>query len=192
MGIITEIPLSTILKYSCGYDFENPNNFTKQSSIVYMHLVSPRLNYEGYGKTHIDFTPFNNIGNLIFNVCKGIKKRVRTNKFTQRGVLISYLLRRQSEVRQNKNIILTDRWTPSDIWYANRPVLLENDVDITKNTRSNFTALIRTVCEEHLHINMEEIGIFVLQIEHRLYFDGHWYDVGFDELDSLSLKGADL
>ncbi len=95
------------------------------------------------------------------------------------------------DVLRNPNLIVIDRWTPSDVWYANRPELLRNRIKIAKSTRSNFTALIRIICDEVLRVNMEEIGIFAAD-RAQIHFQGHWYDVGFDELHSLKLKGTDL
>ncbi len=110
---------------------------------------------------------------------------------TQKQVLINFLQPRFESIIKNPNLIVTDRWTPSDVWYGSRPELLENGIKIGKNTRKNFTAMIRSVCEELFNCNMEELGIFAAD-RAQLYFDGHWHDVGFDELDSLAIMGTDL
>ena len=179
-----------ILQESCGYS-EDQKRFKKSDRIVFMHLVSPRIDWKGYGKAQMDFKPFANLGDIIYNACKGGMRESTRNTVTQRGLLTEFLKQRQLDVKQNPNLIVTDRWTPSDVWYANRPELLNNGIKIAKSTRSNFTALIRVICEENLHVNMEELGIFATD-RAQLYFDGHWYDVGFDDLYSLKLKGTDL
>ncbi len=69
--------------------------------------------------------------------------------------------------------------------------MLENDITITPNTRSNLTADIRKICEKEMGINMEELGIFAAD-RAQLYFDGSWHDVGFDDLHSLKQKGTEL
>ena len=108
----------------------------------------------------MDFKPFANLGDIIYYSCKGGMKQSGPHKITQRGILTTYLMQRQSDILQDPNIVVTDRWTPSDVWYGNRPALQENGIIISKNTRRNFTALIRVICEEDLHVNMEELGIF--------------------------------
>ena len=179
-----------ILQESCGYS-DDQKRFKKSDRIVFMHLVSPRIDWKGYGKAQMDFKPFGNLGDVIYNACKGGMKQSGPHKITQRGILTAYLMQRQTDILQDPNIVVTDRWTPSDVWYGNRPELQKNGIIISKNTRRNFTALIRVICEEDLHVNMEEIGIFAAD-RAQLYFDGQWYDVGFDDLYSLKLKGTDL
>ncbi len=182
--------INIILREDCGYSRDH-SKFKKANCIVLMHLVSPRIDYKGYGKAQIDFTPFPNLGDVIYNVCKGRTRESSPNKVTQRGLLTDFLKQRQIDVQKNPKFTVTDRWTPSDVWYACRPALLKNDIRIARHTRSNFTALIRVICDEKLHINMEELGIFAAD-RAQLYFQGNWYDVGFDELHSLKLKGTDL
>lgn len=182
--------LRIILEEDCGYSRDS-RKFKKPNSIVFMHLVSPRIDWEGYGKSQIDFNPFPNLGTITYDVCKGGIRESHANKVTQRGILTEFLIQRQKDIQKDQSLIVTDRWNPSDVWYGCRPELLKNGIKITTNTRSNFTALIRTVCDEHLHINMEDLGIFAAD-RAQLYFQGHWYDVGFDEIHSLKLKGTDL
>ncbi len=186
----TTTSISVILQEDCGYS-RDARKFKKPNTIVFMHLISPRIEYKGYGKAQIDFYPFPTLGDSIYNVCKGGTRERYQNKGTQRGLLTKFLKQRQIDVQQNPNLIVTDRWTPSDVWCANRPELLKNRIKIAKSTRSNFTSLIRTISDEVLHVNMEEIGIFAVD-RAQLYFQGHWYDVGFDELHTLKFKGTDL
>ena len=150
--------ISIILEEKCGYSRDHAK-FKKPNTIVFMHLVSPRINWKGYGKVQIDFSPFPDLGDTIYNVCKGRTRERTLNKVTQRGILTAYLILRQIHVRKEPNIVVTDRWTPSDVWYGNRPVLQKNGIVMSKNTRKNFTTLIRVICEEGLHVNMEELGI---------------------------------
>ncbi len=185
--------ISDILR-ECGYS-PDPKEFKKPNSIVFMNLISPRIDYESYAKSHISLKPFSDkftVGQVVYDTCKGGKRTVRIKgKATQAEIRLNFLTDRYKAVKQNPSLIIDDRWTPSDVWYGCRPELLKNGIVISKDTRSNFTALIRQTCEEEFNCNMEEIGIFAAD-RAQLYFNRRWYDVGFDELDSLALKGTDL
>jgi hypothetical protein len=185
--------ISDILR-ECGYSHD-PEKFKKPNSIVFMNLVSPRIHYESYAKSQISLKPFSDkfsIGQVVYDTCKGGKRSARINgKATQAEIRLNFLTDRYNTVKHNPRLIIEDRWTPSDVWYGCRPELLKNGIVISKDTRSNFTALIRQTCETEFNCNMEEIGIFAAD-RAQMYFDGHWYDVGFDELDSLAVVGTDL
>ena len=183
--------ISIILEEKCGYSRDDVK-FKKPNTIVFMHLVSPRINWKGYGKVQIDFIPFHDLGDWIYNVCKGGTRDGRLKgRVTQIELLRNILLERYNAVQQNPRILIDDRWTPSDVWYGVRPQLLENRIKITPNTRSNLTAEIREICEREISVNMEELGIFAAD-RAQLYFNGYWHDVGFDDLHSLKHKGTDL
>ena len=125
------------------------------------------------------------VGQVVYDACKGGKRTIRIKgKATQAEIRLNFLTDRYNAVKQNPRLIIEDRWTPSDVWYGCRPELLNNGIVISKDTRSNFTALIRQTCEEEFNCNMEEIGIFAAD-RAQMYFDRQWYDVGFDELDFI-------
>jgi hypothetical protein len=185
--------ISDILR-ECGYSHD-PKEFKKPNSIIFMNLISPRIDYESYAKSQISLKPFSDkftVGQVVYDTCKGGKRTARIKgKATQAEIRLKFLTDRYKAVKQNPSLIIEDRWTPSDVWYGCRPELLNSGIVISKDTRSNFTALIRQTCEEEFNCNMEEIGIFAAD-RAQLYFDRHWFDVGFDELDSLAVKGTDL
>ena len=190
--------ISEILYRECGYS-NDPKKNKKADHIIFMNLVSPRIDYESYAKSQINLKPFGNtIGQNVYDTCKGVKRTARVKgQLTQEQICLDFLTERYNavmgtdEVKGNKALIVEDRWTPSDIWYGCRPTLLANGIIIGKNTRSNFTPKIRRICEEQFNCNMEEIGIFAAD-RAQFYFNGHWFDVGFDELDTLAVKGTDL
>ena len=73
-------------------------NSRNPNSIVFMHLVSPRIDWKGYGKAQMDFKPFGNLGDIIYNACKGgMRRKQIRNKVTQRGILTAYLIQRQTD-----------------------------------------------------------------------------------------------
>ena len=160
-----------------------------------MNLISPRIDYESYAKSQISLKPFSgkfSVGQVVYDVCKGGKRTIRIKgEATQTEIRLNFLTDRYNAVKQNPRLVIEDRWTPSDVWYGCRPELLNNAIVISKDTRSNFTALIRQACEDEFNCNMEEIGIFAAD-RAQMYFDRHWYDVGFDELDLLAGIGTDL
>ncbi len=184
--------ISHILNDECGYS-NDPKKNKKPHNIIFMNLVSPRVDYASYAKSQINLKPFGNtIGQNVYDTCKGGKRTARVKgELTQEQICLNFLTDRYNAVQENPSLIVDDRWTPSDIWYGCRPTLLDNGILITKNTRSNFTQKIRRICEEEFNCNMEEIGIFAAD-RAQMYFNGRWYDVGFDELDTLALFGTDL
>lgn len=190
----TASSISDLLQRDCGYN-RNTKEFKKENNIVFINLISPRIDYESYAKSQINLKPFSeldSVGQLVYNTFKSGNARHRIKgKLTQTEIRLQFLTDRYNAVKQNPELILNDRWTNSDVWYGCRPILLDNGIVIGPNTRSNFTALIRQTCEEEFNCNMEELGIFAAD-RAQLYFDGRWYDVGFDELDSLAIKGTDL
>ncbi len=186
--------LSEILQSECGYS-TNSNQFKKPNNIVFMNLISPRIDHESYSKSQISLSPFSDrfgVGQVVYDTCKSGTRTVRINgRKTQAEIRLAFLTDRYNTVKQNPHLIIDDRWTPSDVWYGCRPELLKNGIEISKDTRSNFTALIRQACETEFNCNMEELGIFAAD-RAQMYYDRHWYDVGFDELDSLAIVGTDL
>jgi hypothetical protein len=183
----TASSISELLQTQCGYD-PSSREF-KKNNIIFINLVSPRIDYASYAKSQINLEPFsdhNSVGQLVYDTFF----RIKGNK-TQAEIRLEFLTDRYNAVKQVPRLIIDDRWTPSDVWYGCRPILLENGIIIGSNTRSNFTAAIRDVCEKEFNCNMEELGIFAAD-RAQIYFDGHWYDVGFDDLHSLKRKGTEL
>jgi len=182
--------IDELLHKECGYS-NNPKEDNKPNYIVFMNLVSPRIDYESYAKSQFNLTPFSGvIGQADYETCKGVKRGQR-GKLSQTNLLTTMLTKRYYAVMQNPNLIISDRWTPSDLWYGCRVYFKENGIKVGKNTRSNFTAKIRPLCEKLFNCNMEELGIFAAD-RAQLYFNGHWNDVGFDDLHSLKLIGTDM
>ena len=51
-----------------GYSFQE-EKCKKPDSIVYVNLISPRFDYQNYGKTIIDLKPFASDRDPIYKVC---------------------------------------------------------------------------------------------------------------------------
>ncbi len=182
--------ISDILQRECGYS-NDPKKCKKPNTIVFMNLISPRIDYESYAKSQVNLGPFSEvIGQTVYDICKGVKRGPK-GKITQTDLLTDLLTARNKAVQQDHDLIVSDRWTPSDLWYGCRVDFDKNGIKVGPNTRKNFSTKIRPLIEKLFNCNMEELGIFAAD-RAQMYFDGRWYDVGFDELDSLSVKGTDL
>jgi hypothetical protein len=100
---------------------------------------------------------------------------------------------RNQEIQQDHTLKDRDRWTQSTVFYRLRPILLGLGYSAEEigRKRPYITKMIRPVCEEELGIKREELGIFAAD-RAQLYFNGAWYDVGFNELNKLMHMGTDL
>ena len=124
----------------------------KPDSIVYVNLISPRFDYQNYGKTTIDLKPFAEaIADTIHKVCNARRsngtKASDHVRDTAEGLLTELLESRLKEIENEPSLIHTDRWTQSTAYYRLRPELLAKGIDVK---RKYITSQIRKVCEESL------------------------------------------
>jgi 5S rRNA maturation endonuclease (ribonuclease M5) len=158
-------------------------------------LVCPKIDYQSYGKSRIDFSPFaDEVSKTIVLACMGGGGRsLADGKPTKRQVLLEVLEERMykwnpmDEAQRLKNW-----WTQSDVFYATRKLLI--DTYHYKNeeiSRDYITKTIKEVCEYDLGVKREDIGILAAD-RAQLYFRGKWMDVGLKEIEQLSMYGIAL
>ena len=175
-----------------GYSFHE-EKCKKPNSIIYVNLISPRFDYQNYGKTIIDLKPFaETIADTIYKVCtarmnSGSKADYYVRD-TAEGLLTELLKTRLEEIENEPSLIYTDRWTQSTVFYRLRPQLITKAIDVQ---RKYITSQIRRICEEKLGRTRAELGI-VAADRAQFYFRGQWHNVGLDELDELMHLGTDM
>jgi hypothetical protein len=167
----------------------------KPHSLIIANLVCPKIDYQSYGKSRINFGPFADaVAKTTVLTCKGGGGRsLADGRPTKRDVLFEVLESRKykwnslSEAQRLKHW-----WTQSDVFYATRKLLIEtyhytND----EINRDYITGLIKQVCEEDLGVKRDDIGILAAD-RAQLYFKGKWSDVGLKEIEQLSMYGIAL
>jgi hypothetical protein len=159
-----------------------------------VNLISPKIDYESYGKSKIDYTPFiDKVAELTVKACQGGGGRALDGKPSRISIV-----RRILEERQEKWVLWDNAtrqshwWTMSDVFYAARKRLVEEEgYAVEEIDRKTLTGYINDICESELHVKREDIGIIAAD-RAQLYFKGQWMDVGFNEIRELSLYGTDL
>lgn len=190
-----EYQASSIYEMLQYFGYSNNKELSKKKAIVIVNLVSPRIEYKSYGKTVIDFEPFEDaIADTIKKICSNKGRSIKGNSVV--GELTLLLQERLNAVVKNPNLKFTDRWTMSSVFYRLRPILISKGMKVN---REYITGSIRTVCEENLvdengeHRPYNRYDLAIIAADRaQLYFDGEWNNVGIDEIEELSKKGSDV
>ena len=178
------------------FGYSNNQEISRKKAIVIVNLISPMIEYKSYGKTVIDFEPFEDaIADTIKKACSNRGPSIKGNNSVV-GELTLLLQERLNAVVKNPNLKFTDRWTMSSVFYRLRPILIAKGMKVN---REYITGSIRMVCEENLTdesgdrrpYNRYDLGIIAAD-RAQLYFDGEWNNVGIDEIEELSKKGSDV
>ena len=173
-----------------GYTHSKPK---KPHSLIAANLVCPKIDYQSYGKSKIDFSPFAKaVAETTVLACMG-GGRSSDGKPSKRQVLFEVLQDRKYKwISLDTAERLKHQWTQSDVFYATRKRMIETyHYSNEEIDRSYITGLIKEVCEHDLGVKREDIGILAAD-RAQLYFKGKWMDVGLKELDEQSLYGIAL
>jgi hypothetical protein len=176
-----------------GYSY-NDKDAKKKRSFILVNLISPKIDYESYGKSKIDYTQFiEKVAELTVKACQGGGGRALDGKPSRISVVRKILEERQEKWESWDSAIRQSHWwTMSDVFYAARKRLVEEEgYKVEEIDRDTVTGYIKSICENELHKKREDIGIIAAD-RAQLYFKGQWMDVGFNEIRELSLYGTDL
>lgn len=153
----------------------------KPHSLILANLVCPKIDYQSYGKSRINFSPFADYvaKTTVLTCMGGGGHSLADGRPTKRQALWEVLEDRKykwnsmNEVQRQKH-----RWTQSDVFYATRKLLIETYHYTNEEIDRNYiTELIKQVCEDDLGVKREDIGILAAD-RAQLYFKGRWMDVG--------------
>jgi hypothetical protein len=183
---------------------------TKLPCIIAANLVSPRIDYHGHDKSHIDTQPFKSV---IIEAVRKIAEDIQTfraagyyfvserrlsefyrptKKMRAEDALIELFEKRNAEIllvqQQYPTLPATttiDEWTQDSVWYNFLPIKEKYGIDVT---RDYLKRLIRTVCEK-LGVTREQLGIVAAPWA-TMYYDGKWTGVSFDVVKALANNGV--
>jgi hypothetical protein len=174
-----------------GYSYSE-KKCKKPNNIILINLISPRIKYQSHGKSRIDHTPYAKvIAATVANACRGSNDI--NGKVDQIVGLRQVLRSRRIEYLAIQNPLEKKKRqaTQSDVFYATRKLLISNYGYTDKEiNRKYITESIRKECAKH-GVTREEIGIIAAD-RAQLYFNGKWYDVGLDEIETLIEYGTDM
>ena len=133
----------------------------KPNGLILLNLISPRINYQSYGKSSIDFAPFANaIADVTVKACMGGSGR-SDGRPSKRIILLDVLQERKRRWETMDDASRSKHWwTQSDVFYVTRRLLIEtHHYKNEEIDRDYLTGLIKPLCEDELHINRQQIGI---------------------------------
>ena len=162
----------------------------KPHSLIIANLISPKIDYQSYGKSRIDFRPFADVvAKTTVLACMG-GGGASDGKPSKKAVLLEVLEKRKQKW-ESMDVVsrLKHWWTQSDVFYVTRKLLIEYHYANEEIDRDYITGLIKELCEDELGVNREDIGILAAD-RAQLYFKGKWMDVGLKEIEELSLYGS--
>jgi hypothetical protein len=177
------------------YGYSNSKEKSKKPpSFIFLNLISPRIDYEDYAKTHLNLRPFaSTIAHSLYKICSrngpGANNDRDSEKISARDILIEVLQERWIAVQKNPDSKRIDKWTQSTVYYRTRKKMMDRRMEPV--TRKYITEMIREVCREKWGLTREGLGVFAAD-RAQLYFRGKVYDVGIEELPNLMKKGTDL
>ena len=185
-----------------GYSYDS-KKCRKPHTIIFVNLISPKVNYKSYGKSSIDLQPFASvIAETTVKACSGgggghnSKYDDEGNKINATSIFSEYLIKRYREVLLNPDLKKTDRWNTSTPVYRIRPILQGSGIN---RTRQYLQGLVKDICDRihelklvngqiietgKIGVDREALGIFEATRAH-IYFRGKTYDVSFDALENI-------
>jgi hypothetical protein len=174
-----------------GYSYDD-KKCKKPHSLIIANLISPKIDYQSYGKSRIDFRPFADVvAKTTVLACMG-GGRASDGKPSKKAVLLKVLEKRKQKWESMDAMSrLKHWWTQSDVFYATRKLLIEYHYANEEIDRDYITGLIKLLCEDELGVKREDIGILAAD-RAQLYFKGKWMDVGLKEIEELILYGVDM
>jgi hypothetical protein len=185
-----------------GYSYDS-KKCKKPHTIIFVNLISPKINYKSYGKSNIDLKPFASvIAETTVKACSGgggghnNKYDDQGNKVSATSIFTEYLIKRYKEVLLNPDLKKIDRWNTSTPVYRIRPILQGHGIN---RTRLYLQGLVKGICDRipelklvngqftktgKIGVEREALGIFEATRAH-IYFRGKTYDVSFDALENI-------
>jgi hypothetical protein len=185
-----------------GYSYDK-KKCKKPRTLIFVNLISPKINYKSYGKSSIDLQPFASvIAETTVKACSGgggghnSKYDDEGNKINATSIFSEYLIKRYREVLLNSDLKKTDRWNTSTPVYRIRPILQGSGIN---RTRQYLQGLVKDICDRlpelklvngqiietgKIGVDREALGIFEATRAH-IHFRGKTYDVSFDALENI-------
>jgi hypothetical protein len=187
----------------CGYSNDDNCKREKERSIVLLNLWSPKLEFTDYGKSSINFNPFEEtVIDSLSKLCSySNKPRDDKGKILEtKAIMTDFIINRYKKVLLDPELKIIDSWKTSTPVYRVRPILERHGL---YPTRQYLQGLVRTICNEipEMHlvrgtqsyhfvytgnkgVSREVLGIYEATRAY-IYFRGRTYDVSFRQLENL-------
>jgi hypothetical protein len=171
-----------------NYSFHDKES-KKKHSMIAINLIAPKIIIENYGKSKIVLDPFAGlISELVARACEG--GGIREDRPSRIECMREVIKARYAAVKADETLKDKQRWTRSTAFYTCRKILKNIGYADEELNRESITEYIEQICDE-MKITREDCGIYAAD-RAQLYFRGKTYDIGFDDLEGLAQKGADL
>ena len=179
-----------LTKYGYTTSSSQDNKSRKGTALIVLNLICPRIDYEGYSKSHINLRPFAaTIAETVYKIASESSPVTGDGTIASGKDIVREILKeRLDAILANAELKITDRWTQSTVYYRTRKRMLERGVRLTE--RETITRQIKEICEEW-KVAREELGIYAAD-RAQLYFRGEVRDVNLEEMHSLKQSGTDL
>jgi hypothetical protein len=184
----------------CGYSIYNNGQHKKPYNLIFVNLISPRIDYNNFSKSNINLLPFAEMfSNEFYKFCKfASTKRIKNNggggngngnkNTDNRYYLRIWLKERLEAVKRDPTLLTTGRVTLDGVYYRLRTKL--DRMGIPVKERSHIKSSIKDICDE-MGYKRDELGIIAAE-RAQFYFRGRSYGVGIDEISKLAQYATDL
>ncbi len=194
--------------YECGFNTNLVMSKRRFHSVLYLNLLTPIPDWSGgAGKTSIELSPYTSV---IAKTVSSLAYKMPSyhghgynatpeyygkdeNQIAQ-NYYLDFLRKRYIAIRENPSLRTKDRITQSGVWYRVQKIMKENGfrprIDWA-TTRESLTKKINDYCEQLSReewgrtVTREDLGI-IASSRAIMYFDGHEYPVGKDNITTLA------
>ena len=81
-------------------------------TIVLINLISPRIDYASYARSHIDLGPFaDDVDGIHFKMSSETRDANYPKHYTAFGILTRLFVKTCRDIEKDAQIVYTDRWT---------------------------------------------------------------------------------
>ena len=195
--------------HECGFNTNLAMSKRRFHSVLYLNLLTPIPDWSGgAGKTTIELAPYTDvIAQTVSSLAYKMPSYhgygytavseyygVRDENQIAQNYYLDFLRERYIAIRANPSLKITDRITQSGVWYRVHKIMVKNKFKPKKDwgtTRDSLTKQVSKFCEYlsknewHEKITREDLGI-IASSRAIMYFDGHEYPVGKDNISALA------
>jgi hypothetical protein len=192
----------------CGFNTNENMSKRKFHSVLYLNLMTPVPDWSGgAGKTSIELNPYTEViaktvSSLAYKMpsyhghgysAVPLYLGVNPAQIAQ-DYYLNFLRERYRAIQANPSLRITDRITQSGVWYRVHKEMVRKKFIPRKDwgtTRESLTKRISEFCEYlskyewRKTVTREDLGI-IASSRAIMYFDGHEYPVGKDNISALA------
>jgi hypothetical protein len=195
--------------HECGFNTNLQMSKRRFHSVLYLNLLTHIPDWSGgAGKTSIELSPYTDliakaVSSLAYKMpsyhghgysATPVYVGIRDENQIAQNYYLNFLRERYRAIQANPSLRITDRITQSGVWYRVHKIMVKNNFEPRKDwgtTRQSLTNQISEFCEELSEnewgetVTREDLGI-IASSRAIMYFDGHEYPVGKDNISALA------